>query len=127
MSRISGCPISRLLLARCGNSQTSPWKSSRTICTVARAFVPSHISQKEGEIWGTLVRGKETSSHHKLVHPSHNLTKDKSLARGDKLDCKFVATSTPGHLTNLSSRPKRSEVERSAVFGLVLMRTWSDS
>src|ERR1700761_7555610 len=52
--------VSRPLLARCGNPQISPWKSSGTICTVARAFVPSHIWPKPGQIWGTLIGGTET-------------------------------------------------------------------
>jgi hypothetical protein len=35
------------------------WKFFGTTGTLAPAFVNSHISPKSGEIWGTLVRGKE--------------------------------------------------------------------
>src|ERR1700722_1955422 len=50
--------------------------------TVARALVSSHIWPTEGQIWGTLVGGAETSPHagdHKLVHPSLNLPKASHL------------------------------------------------
>jgi hypothetical protein len=46
--------ISRLLLARCG-------RFSDTIGTLRPTFVNSHISPKEGEIWGTRVRGQWSS------------------------------------------------------------------
>jgi hypothetical protein len=82
MNKIGGCPIFRPLLARCGNSQISPWKSSGITCTFARAFVSSHIWPKPGQIWGTLIGGKETFPT--LVHPSLNLPQGKSFARDDK-------------------------------------------
>jgi hypothetical protein len=78
-------------------------RHNRHRCASIRSF---HIWPKLGQIWGTLVRGKETSPHHKLVHLSINLPKGKSMARDDKSTL---------FITNLSSRPKRSEVERSAV------------
>jgi|ERR1700722_10942212 hypothetical protein len=46
--------------------------------TVARALVSSHIWPTEGQIWGTLVGGTETSPHagdHTPVHPSRYLSK----------------------------------------------------
>ncbi len=55
-----GCPISRLLLARCGNRRLPARKCRLRLRISGPRAVDSHIRPKPGQIWGTLVRGKET-------------------------------------------------------------------